>query len=223
MKTIKSFSLLFVLALLLSSCVVKSLHAFYTQNLLYFEQNLIGNWLDSDKALWSVQSFKKVILKENHKENAAELNKDELKMYNNYKDGYVVYLEKDSTKSTFLAMPFKVNNQLFLDFTPIEDQESDQAHNDLYKMHLINTHTLAKFDITSDDEINIKWLSSKKLEALLDDNKIKIKHEKTGFDETILLTASSEELVKFIEKYMDSKDEDKWKTDVEFTLKRINE
>jgi hypothetical protein len=27
-------------------------------------------------------------------------------------------------------------------------------------------------------------------------------------------------LVKFIEKYMDSKDEDKWKTDVEVNLKR---
>jgi len=220
MKTLKSFSIFIVLVILLSSCVVKSLHAFYTQNLLYFEQKFIGNWLDADKALWSVKSFKEVILEENHINNFSELPQDQLNMYNNYKDGYVVYLEKDSTKSTFLAMPFKVNNQLFLDFTPIEDKESDQTHNDLYKMHLISTHTLAKFDINSDNDINIKWLSSKKLEALLDDNKIKIKHEKVGFDETVLLTASSEELVKFIEKYMDSEDEDKWKTDVEVNLKR---
>ena len=89
-------------------------------------------------------------------------------------------------------MPFKIKNQLFLDFIPIEDRESEQAHNNLYQMHLIETHTLAKFDITSDNEISIKWLSSK-------------------------------ELVKFIEKYMDSKDEDKWKTDIQFDLKRIHE
>lgn len=219
----KSFTLIFVLALLLSSCVVKSLHAFYTQELLYFEQKFIGNWQDSEKAHWSVLPFKEVILKENHKENVSELDKDDLKLYNNYKEGYVVYFEKDSTKSTFLAMPFKINNQLFLDFIPIEDKESEQSHNDLYRMHLINTHSLAKLDMDSKDEASIKWLDEDKLKALLDGDKIKIKHEKVGFDETVLLTASSEELVKFIEKYMGSEDEEKWKTDLEFDLKRISE
>ena len=223
MKTMKSFTLIFVLALLLSSCVVKSLHAFYTQELLYFEQKFIGNWQDSEKAHWSVLPFKEVILKENHKENVSELDKDDLKLYNNYKEGYVVYFEKDSTKSTFLAMPFKINNQLFLDFIPIEDKESEQSHNDLYRMHLINTHSLAKLDMDSKDEASIKWLDEDKLKALLDGDKIKIKHEKVGFDETVLLTASSEELVKFIEKYMGSEDEEKWKTDLEFDLKRISE
>lgn len=223
MKIIKSFSILLVLALLLSSCVVKSLHAFYTQDLLYFEQNLIGNWLDSGKASWTILPFKEVILKENHVKNASELKKDELKMYNNYKNGYVVFFEKDSTKTTFLAMPFKIDNQLFLDFTPIEDRESEVTSNDLYKMHLINTHSLAKLDMDSNDVASIKWLDEDKLKVLLDENRIKIKHEKVGFGETFLLTASSEELVKFIEKYMGSDDEEKWKTDREFDLKRINE
>lgn len=220
MKTIKSFTLIFVLALLLSSCVVKSLHAFYTQDLLFFEQKFIGNWLDSENAHWSVLPFKEVILKENHKENISELDKDELKLYNSYKDGYVVYFEKDSTKSSFLAMPFKINNQLFLDFTPIEDRESEQSQNDLYRMHLINTHSLAKLDMDSKDEASIKWLDQDKIKVLLDEDRIKIKHEKVGFDETILLTATSEELVKFVEKYMASEDQDKWKTDVEVNLKR---
>jgi hypothetical protein len=223
MKTMKSFSLVLILALLLSSCVVKSLHAFYTPDIVYFEQKFIGNWLDSEKANWTILPFKDVILNESHKENASQLDKDDLKLYNNYKNGYVVYFEKDSTKSTFLAIPFKINNQLFLDFTPIEDHESEQTHNDLYKMHLVNTHSLAKLDINSKDSASIKWLDEDKLKALLDGDKIKIKHEKVGFDETVLLTASSDELVKFIEKYMNSEDEDKWKTDMNFDLKRIRE
>ena len=77
-------------------------------------------------------------------------------------------------------------------------------------------------DIETDNEVSIKWLDQDKIEALLKENKIKIKHEKVGFGETILLTASSEELVKFIEKYMSSEDEDKWKTDVEVNLKRTD-
>jgi len=220
MKTIKSFSIFIVVALLLSSCVVKSLHAFYTKDILFYEPKFVGHWADSDKGFWEVEPFKEVILKENHKDSVSDLDEDQQRLYYNYKDGYVVYYEKDSTKTTFLAMPFKINDQLFLDFTPIEDREIDQAHNDLYKMHLINTHSLAKLDIEVNDSASIKWLDQDKLEALIKDNKLNIKYEKVGFDETTLLTASSEDLVKFIDNYMNSEDQDKWKTDIEFNLKR---
>jgi hypothetical protein len=67
MKTMKSFSLVLILALLLSSCVVKSLHAFYTPDIVYFEQKFIGNWLDSEKANWTILPFKDVILNESNK------------------------------------------------------------------------------------------------------------------------------------------------------------
>lgn len=208
---------------LLSSCIVKSLHPFYTKDILFFEQKFVGQWIDNEKSLWNVTPFQESFLKESHKNNASELSEEDLKLYSTYKDGYLVYYEKDSTKATFLAMPFKINNQLFLDFTPIENSEMELLKNNLYKMHLINTHTLVKLDIKSNESANIRWLSEDKLKALFEENRIKIKHEKVGFDETVVLTASSEELVKFIEKFMASKDQDKWKTDIKFDLKRINE
>jgi len=232
MKTFKPKLVFLLLALLLfNSCIVKSLFPFYTQDTIYFEKKFIGNWEEIEKGQfgdaaigkWRVITVLEAFLKENKKSKPSELSDSEFKSYNKYKNGYVVYFEKDSTESSFLAMPFKINNQLFLDFTPIEDSESDLLKNDLFKRHFIETHTLAKFDITSDDEINIKWFSSDKLEELLDENRIKIKHEKVGFWETTLLTASSEELQKFIKKYMNSKDEDKWKTDVEANLTRVND
>jgi len=44
-----------------------------------------------------------------------------------------------------------------------------------------------------------------------------------GFEEeSILLTASPDELQKFIKKYMASSDTNKWKTDVKLSLKRTN-
>ena len=196
------------------------MHPFYTQNILHFEPKFVGQWSDSDKGQWDIQTFKEVILKENHAGSYSELNDNEKRMYNHYKEGYAAYYTKDSTKTTFLAMPFKIDNQLFLDFTPVEDEETEKLSNGLYNNHLIKTHTLAKVDIANDNEINIKWFSSKKLKVLLDENRIKIKYERVGFWEDILLTASSDELVKFIEKYMSSEDEDKWTTDVEVNLKR---
>jgi hypothetical protein len=208
--------------LILSSCVIKSLHPFYTEDTICFEKIFIGSWNATGNGLWKVEPFQKVILKENGKSKPSELNESELTSYKKYKHAYVLYFEKDSNKTTFLAMPFKIDNQMFLDIIPVEDSTSEKSKNGLYKMHLIETHSLAKFDIVSDNEINISWLSSKKLDELLIGNRIKIQHEKVGFGETVILTASSEELVKFIKKYIHSKDKEKWKTDVSFNLTRTH-
>ena len=199
--------------LLLNSCIVKSLFPFYTQDTIYFEKKFIGTWEDTENGKWNVHTFQEFFLKEmkeNENKSPGEFNESDNEMYNKYKNGYMVYFEKDSTKTSFLAMPFKINNQLFLDFTPYQDKESDELDNNLYQMHLIGMHTLAKFDITTANEVSIKWLSSRKLVQLLDENKIKIKHEQVGIMETTLLTASSEELEKFIKKYIASKDDTKW-------------
>jgi hypothetical protein len=225
MKTFKPrFIVLSLMFLILNGCVVKSLFPFYTLNSIYFENKIIGDWKNGDNENWHVLPFQDALLKEANKKDSSELDDDELDLYDKYKKGYLVYLEKDSTTTLFLAIPFKINNQLFLDFTPIEVKESNGINgNNMYEMHLIETHTLAKVDIISPNEISIKWFSSKKLEDLFRENKIKIKHEKVGFSETILLTASSKELEKFIKKYMSSKDEDKWKTDIEVNLIRVDE
>ena len=224
MKTFKPRLLVLTIGfLVLNSCVVKSLFPFYTDSSIYPEKRCIGTWVDTENATWRILSFQEVILTDNKKNKPSELDNDEFDHYNKYKNGYVVYFEKDNTKSSFLAMPFKINDQLFLDFSPIEDSEMEELKNDLYKLHLIGTHTLAKVDFINNDKVDINWFSSEKLEELFEQDKIKIKHEKVGFSETVLLTASSEELEKFIKKYMDSKDENKWETDVEFNLERVNE
>lgn len=217
MKTLKFFSLFIVFALLLTSCIVNSLHPFYTNDVLYYEPKFEGNWVDTENGVWNVKPFQEFF-----KEVEKDLDKESYKMYSKYVNiSYVVNYEKDSAKSQFLVVPFKINNELFLDFSPSNDDEILKCVNSLYSLHLIDSHTLAKLDMDSKENISIKWLAQDKLEALLKENKIKIKYEKIGVDEDVVLTASSEELVKFIEKYMDSEDEDKWKTDIEFSLNRI--
>ena len=126
--------------------------------------------MDSENANWTISPFAEFLLKENQKSNPTELDADDLKLYNEYKEGYVANFKKDSTETTYLAMPFKINNQLFLDFIPIEDREFNESDNNLYKMHLISIHTLAKVDIESDSSVSIKWLAQSKLEALLKEN-----------------------------------------------------
>lgn len=224
MKTFRAkLFILSLVILVLNSCVVKSLFPFYTKNTIFFEKRFIGTWIDTENAHWEILKCQEVILKENKKTQPYELDQDQLRIYDKYKNAYVVYFEKDETKSSFLAMPFKINEQLFFDFSPIDDKEIDNSNNELYKIHLIGAHTLAKVDFLNDNKVDINWFSSEQLMELLEQDKIKIKHERVGFGETILLTASSEELQEFIKKYLNSNDADKWATDVEFNLKRTHE
>jgi len=58
---------------------------------------------------------------------------------------------------------------------------------------------------------------------LIEANTLKIKHEKTGIEEDeLILTASSSELYRFLEKFMSSTIEDKWEKDEIYTLRRSN-
>ena len=206
--------------LLFNSCIVKSLFPFFTKDTIHFEKYFLGIWEDSKKKdnRWIITSVEDVFIIEKTKD-TTPLSKEGLKIYNNYKHGYyAIYEEKKSNRtSIFLAMPFKINNQLFLDFTPFL---YDEDTNDLVSYHLAATHSLAKFDILENGSVNIKWLASRKIAKLIENNKIKIKHEKLMPSDEYLLTASSVELQKFIKKYMTSNDDNKWETDVEFNLKR---
>lgn len=219
MKNIKFWLPIIGVTLLFSSCILKSLNPYYTPDLICYEKKLIGNWEDSEQGHWEIISGKDEF------DMPHEYMDEEFfdKFLKPYQNGYQINYTKDSITTKLLAMPFKINNQLFLDFLAIEHDKRDITALDLYNHHRINFHSLAKLDITSENKLSIKWLPEEKVSNLIEEHKIKIKHEillggpKPG---DILITAPSEELVKFIVKYMASEDNDKWKTDVDFSLQR---
>lgn len=203
--------------LLLTSCVVKSLHPFYTKETISFDQHFIGNWQDSKKGTWIIVSFKEEMLKENPLE---KMKKDDLKIYDEYKNSYYIKRNYKDNEVLFIATPFVINNQRYLDFFPFDHQEDID---DLLSSHSIYTHSLVKYDVKNNGQIEIRWLDEDKIAALFTEHKIKIQHEKFGLlDDKYLLTANSKELQKFIEKYMASNDADKWETSTKFTLSKID-
>lgn len=129
--------------------------------------------------------------------------------------------------SWFMAMPFKINNQLFLDFTPLDNYIQRENINSLLENHSIETHSLAIVNQVSKNKFDISWLAAGKVDSLIDNKKIKIKHEKYGvnafLNQSTLLTAPPEELQSFIKKYMNSKDEKKWDGGKGFKLDRYYE
>ena len=146
---------------------------------------------------------------------------DDLKLYKEYKNSYYIQRKFKGQESLFLVTPFIVNNQTFLDFYPLEYQDEID---DLLESHIIYTHSLVKYDVLKNGKIDVKWLDEDKINALFKEKKIKIKHKMVGtLNENYLLTASSKELEKFVEKYMNSKDEDKWDTSTKYTLTKTSD
>jgi hypothetical protein len=206
--------------LLLNSCIVKSLFPFYTDNSISFEQRFIGIWYDDKDNKCEVFSFRDLYLKDRKKTSPDQLTAEDLKEFNKYKNGYYVELSEGDKMATFVAIPFKVQDQIFLDFSLFD---VDMASiNTLASSHLVGMHTLVKMEFNKDfSAVNLKWFGEKKLNQLLEEDRIKIKHEKVGVnDSDYILTATSEELQKFISKYMDSDEVDKWATEIEYNFKQ---
>lgn len=215
---IKNVILVSTCMLFLSSCVVKSLNPFYTKKSISFDERFIGKWTDSKKGIWNVVPFKDEITKETP---LKKMKEEDLKMYKEYKNSYYIQRTYKGQESLFIVTPFKINGQTFLDFYPLEYQ--DEIEN-LLESHLIYTHSLVKYDIQKNGEIKIRWLDEDKIQELFKKKKIKIKHTKIGaLKNKYLLTAPSKELEKFVEKYVDSKDEEKWDTSTKFTLTKTND
>ena len=210
-------TILGICLILLSSCVVKSLHPFYTKETISFDESFIGDWQDSKKGKWKVVSFESEITKDNP---FKKMKNEDLKIYKEYKNSYYIQRIYKDREVVFLATPFTINKQKFLDFFPLETQKDVD---NLLESHSIYTHSLVKYDVQKNGEIEIRWLDEDKIKTLFKEHKIKIKHETIGLlNENYLLTASSKELQKFIEKYMASNDAEKWETSTKFTLTKVN-
>lgn len=201
-----------------TSCFVKSIQPFYIQSAEHYSNTLIGNWNDTKKGQWNITSFKSVWEKEN-KPN-SKLSSEDKKIYKTYKNGYYITHTKKENKATFLGMPFKVDQHLFIDISPLEFESNDL--NDLANKHLIQTHTTALVLINKDNTITLKWLSEKAIKELIENKKLNLDYEKVGLQEDLLLTSSSKKLFKFLKHFMKSDIKNKWNNQDTYTLKPIS-
>jgi hypothetical protein len=162
MKT-KNVLLFVTIGLLLNGCFIKSLYPFFKQKDIVFDPTFIGTWLDNDSSIWKIK----------------QQNKWPIEPDSSYQ---VEIIEKDGAMGSFNVHLFRLNNQLYLDFFP----SGKIATNDFIDGSIILTHSLAKVGYT-DSNIKIQWFNEVWFEKLLEQNKIRIKHEK--LNDNYLLTA----------------------------------
>jgi hypothetical protein len=173
--------------LLMSSCLVSSLHPFYKAEDKIFDPAMLGSWIDSDSCIWTIE---KNMVSDGF-------------MEPEYPDSTyrITYYEEDDIIGRFIGTLFELKGVKYVDFYP--DPNEDHCVSDFTCMHHFPTHTLARIQLDQ-DILMFYWYGDEWLNELFEQNRIRIKHETVEISkdyERHLLTAPTEDLQKFIIKY----------------------
>ena len=175
MQRLKLLVFPFGILLLLSGCIVRSLHPLYTEENVIFDARLIGQWAEEDsKEIWEFSQ------------------QDEQR----YK--CVVY-EEDGEQSILVARLLEIKGKVFLDFFPTE---LDRQEGVFYQLHILPVHSFA-YVKQIEPTLQISFPSSDWLQELLEKNPDAIRHEVLGKDD-IVLSASTEALQTFWLAHLDT-------------------
>lgn len=186
---------LLALVMLAAGCIPTSVYPLYFKNDLIFDSELLGTWGNPEDPMGDKLIFEKG-------------NKDSYDMY---------YFESgediggDSSTAEFVVHLIKLGDNLFLDVFP----EEPESANDFYNIHLVPTHSFMRVEIVG-DTMKLGLFDYSWLENNLRDGTVEIKHATR--DDMTVLTASTEELQKFAEKYADAA----FPYDDDFMLLRIH-
>ena len=173
--------------LLMSSCLVSSLHPFYKAKDKIYDPDMAGTWIDSDSCIWVFE--KNMVSKEF--------------MGPEYPDSTyrITYYEEEDMIGLFIGTLFELKGIRYMDLYP--DPSEDHCNSGLTCIHHFPTHTLARIQLDPDGFM-MYWYGDEWLDELIKNNRIRIKHEtvEMGADYSRhLLTAPTEDLQKFIVKY----------------------
>ena len=174
-----------LIGLLMSGCLVKSLHPFYTDKDIVFRKDILGSYTDQDKGTWTIeQNLQKGTFGEKSK------------LTNSY---LLKLVDEKNRKATFMGVLFQLDNHLYVDFYLITGND-EEAETELYALHVVGVHTVARLKIDKTD-LHIMWYNEKWLGELFEKNKIRLAHEKLEGSDNIVLTASTNDLQKFMQKF----------------------
>lgn len=171
-----------LLITIMSSCV-SSLHPLYSADTLTTRSEMEGSWMESDgNGQWTFV-------------------KEEALGYNYYE---LTYIEKElnsnkTRRSKYNVHLIKLGNYYFLDFGLLLDEEDQEKLLSNVLSPVVITHKFAKIDIIN-GKLKIHLFDDDWITDLFEKQKIRMKHEKLE-NGGILLTASTEELQKFVKKY----------------------
>lgn len=146
MKTGKK-NLICLLAVLLGGCV-PSLHKLYTEDVVVFEEKLLGMWAN-DEEKWQFER------------------EESETVY------AVTIIDKEKRVGEFVGYLVKLDEMLFLDLYP---EDLPEEMNDYYEIHLLGVHTFMKVE-KIESKLVMRMMNPDTIKKMLEKKPELIKHE----------------------------------------------
>lgn len=215
----KSLIVLIISLAVMQSCVT-SLQPLATYDTAIVDDRLAGTW-NSDGQDYEVQKFFdselfKYIKKEmdKNKDIADKVFKGNVgKTLSNkemedfapilYFRSYVIKYTKDKIEYNMLGSMVKLNGQFFINFSAIDfntDKDNKPAF-EVTSTDLLATHTIARVQFANSNTVKLDFIDGGFLYEQVKAGRMKIKNERDDLYDTFLITASTDELQQFIQKY----------------------
>lgn len=193
MKTRIILSIFLVLAFILPGCVF-SLYPLYTESDLVYDSKLEGVWSDPDnKEAWKFENLLQHETGPDKNKPEQEKNKILKDPLINNKTYLLTYTENGEARRMEAHLT-RLDDNLFLDIFP----KDLNLKNSFFESQFVPVHTYVKITITG-NRVELYFLNTDFLDKLLEQNTIRIKYE--SLDNYKVITASTDELQKFIKKY----------------------
>jgi len=179
MKGVSQLTGILFLTSLLSGCFIQSFQPFYTDDLALDIPAVSGKWLLVKKG-----------------------NKDVSKDYPQpwvFTDNEITTFEHN-VSSILDVQYFMVADVTFVDLAPSEP-DKDKGPNGWWAIHTVPVHSVCKVELQA-DTLTLTPLNGEWIEEMLEEKKISLSFVTVDSDDDqIVLTSSSEELVKFLKQY----------------------
>lgn len=200
-----------VLTFTTTSCVT-SLQPLVTYKSVIADNRIEGTWRQ-DGQEYRVQNFfssdfykkNKKDLEKSRKENKGQLSEKDKKDSVLFSKSYIIKYSKDGIQYLMFGSMIKLNGRLFMNFTPVDvtviDSTIKEPETDL--SNRLNTYTIARVQITNTNLIKLDFIDGGFLYDQIKAGHIKIKNETDELYDSFLITASTDDLQQFLEKYGD--------------------
>ena len=198
-----------VFTCLVQSACVTTLQPLVTYDKIITDNRITGKWKNDEQQI-DVQLFSKSDFYKRHKDDFEKELKGKQRTAKTisdsvlYSKSYSIQYIKDGVQYDLLGGLIRINGQLFMDFTPIN---SAPVNNDPSKDismdpgSSLNANTIAKVEIQNPNTLKIDFIDGGFIYDQIKTGHLKIKNERDDLYDTFLITASSAELQKFLEKY----------------------
>jgi hypothetical protein len=210
MKKIFSIILAGAAMFSLSSCIT-SLQPLVSYDKIITDSRITGSWMQEGEAITIeplhtskfAKDLKEWVGKTGEGLFAFTGDKEKDSIF--FTRAYAVSFEKHNVQYNMVAALMKIGGEFYMDIYPgvMHDGKQKEDHTDAYNFSYDYTggFTVAKLELNGNSAMKLKFINGNFIKEQVGAGKMRLKHESNALFDTFIITASTQELQQFIEKY----------------------